>query len=125
METKESKTKPVAIFLVLCCSLLGAVAQILLKFGSNHLVQHGIKRILMNYWLIGGYASYSLSTLLFIIALKNGELSVLYPIIATTYVWVTFFSPIFFSTDSTNLLKLVGVTSIVVGVISIGVGSKK
>lgn len=120
-----SKTKQSSISLVLCCTFLGASAQILLKKGSIYLVQNGIGSILTNYWLLGGYACYALSLLLLIIALKNGELSVIYPIIATTYVWVTFLSPMFFSTDSINWFKIVGVLCIVVGVTSIGFGANK
>jgi len=32
---------------------------------------------------------YGLSAVLFVIALKHGNLSVLYPVIATSYIWVT------------------------------------
>lgn len=115
-----SRTEPLSIFFVLCCTFLGATAQILFKMGSNYLQQSGIIGILSNYWLIGGYACYAVSTLLLIIALKKGELSVLYPIIATTYVWVTFLSPMFFHTDSINILKLGGVFCIVAGVTTLG-----
>ncbi len=76
-----------AVFFVLCCTFLGASAQILLKTGSNYLVQNGMGSILTNYCMFGGYACYALSTLLLVIALKKGELAVLYPILATTYVW--------------------------------------
>jgi multidrug transporter EmrE-like cation transporter len=93
--------------------------------GSNELVQNGIEKVLTDYWLIGGYGCYAVSALLFIIALKHGELSVLYPIIASTYVWVTFLSPMFFPTDSINWLKIAGVLCIVGGVTTIGIGANK
>ena len=122
---RQKKTEPIAIFIVLFCTILGAIAQILLKMGSNYLVQSGFSNILHNYWLLCGYTCYALSALLLIIALKKGELSVLYPIIATSYVWVIFLSPLFFSTDSVNSLKIAGVLSIIAGVSIIGLGANK
>ena len=49
--------------------------------------------------------------------------SVLYPIIALTYVWVTILSPMFFN-DVINAYKVIGVGLIVVGVSFIGLGSR-
>jgi uncharacterized membrane protein len=55
--------------------------------------------------------------------LRHGQLSVLYPIIALTYVWVTILSPMFF-VDHLNTFKVSGVTLIVLGVTFIGLGSR-
>ena len=120
-----SKTKSVAIILVICCSILGATAQILFKMGSNYLTQNGIESILFNYWLMGGYVCYGISTLLLIIALKYGELSVLYHIISITYIWVAILSPIFFPSDYLNIQKFIGLLFIIAGVSFIGIGGKK
>jgi drug/metabolite transporter (DMT)-like permease len=57
------------------------------------------------------------------VALRNGQLSVLYPIIALTYVWVTIISPMFFG-DTVNIYKIAGVFFIVFGVSFIGAGSR-
>ena len=57
-------------------------------------------------------------------ALRQGHLSVLYPIIALTYVWVTILSPMFFA-DRLNPFKVAGVTLIVFGVSLIGMGSRE
>ena len=119
------RTKISSIVLVLCCTVLGSAAQILQKMGSQYLSLYGYASLLSNYWLLGGYVCLAGSTLLLIIALKNGDLSVLYPIIATTYIWVILLSPVFFSTDSVNGLKLCGVACIVIGVTTIGYGATK
>ena len=42
--------------------------------------------------LLSGLVLYGLSTVLLVLALKDGELSLLYPVIALTYVWVTVLS---------------------------------
>ena len=57
------------------------------------------------------------------LALRDGQLSVLYPIIALTYVWVTILSPMFFN-DVINAYKVIGVGLIVVGVSFIGLGRR-
>lgn len=45
-----------------------------------------------NYKILGGGVLYGIAAVLFIIALKHGNLSVLYPIIATSYIWVAVLS---------------------------------
>ena len=78
-----------SIGLVFCCTLLGAAAQILMKIGANNLVHPGLTGMITNLPLMTGYCLYGLSTLLLVLALRDGELSLLYPVIALTYVWVT------------------------------------
>src|SRR3712207_7394559 len=39
-----------------------------------------------------GYSLYAVSTMLLVLALRKGQLSLLYPIISLTYVWVTLLS---------------------------------
>ena len=58
-----------------------------------------------------------------VLALRGGQLSVLYPIIALTYVWVTILSPMFFK-DDINASKIIGLALIIAGVSFIGAGSR-
>jgi drug/metabolite transporter (DMT)-like permease len=60
-------------------------------------------------------------TLAMVLALRDGELSVLYPIIALTYVWVTLAS-YWLLHDTPNLFKNLGIAMIVVGVAVMGRG---
>ncbi len=108
--------------LVFCCTILGAAAQILMKSGANHMTP-GIMGILTNVKLFCGYALYGMSTVLLVLALKDGELSLLYPVIALTYVWVTGLSFLIFH-DTVNPLKLAGIIIIVIGVAVLGKGGK-
>jgi multidrug transporter EmrE-like cation transporter len=110
--------------LVFLCTLSGAAAQILMKYGANHLTGAGLTGILANLPLMAGYALYGVNTVLLVLALRQGHLSVLYPIIALTYVWVTILSPMFF-VDRLNPFKVTGVALIVVGVSLIGAGSRQ
>lgn len=107
----------VAIILAICSSLLAATGQILLKFGSINL-KKGILDILKNYFLLGGIFVYGLSSLVFIIALKGGELSVLYSLAALNYVWVSLMA-IRFLKEKMNWYKWGGIALIIIGVMLI------
>lgn len=80
--------------------------------------------LLTNLPLLLGFILYGVNTVLLVAALRQGHLSVLYPIIALTYVWVTILSPVFF-VDHLNPFKIAGVTLIVLGVSLIGAGSRE
>jgi multidrug transporter EmrE-like cation transporter len=70
---------------------------------------------LRNWPLLGGYFLYGISTVLLVLALRKGELSILYPIISLTYVWVLALSALVFK-EQLNFWKIGGVLAIVAGV---------
>ncbi len=124
-KTSSQKTAARSIALVILCTVIGAAAQILMRWGADHISgETGLIGLLTNWPLIAGYACLGLNTLLLIVALRDGQLSVLYPIIALTYVWVTVLSPMLFP-DTINIYKVVGVGFIVGGVSLIGIGSRQ
>ncbi len=112
------------VLLVVFCTFLGAAAQILMKTGANRLVHAGLIGMITNLPLMAGYVCYGIFTVLLVLALRDGELSLLYPIIALNYVWVTALSFFIFH-DRINPFKLIGVCLIVVGVGVLGQGSRK
>lgn len=119
---KPARRQPVG--LVFCCTILGAAAQILMKTGANRMSGPGLLGMATNLPLMAGYCLYGLSTLLLVLALKDGELSLLYPVIALTYVWVTVLSFLIFH-DSINPWKLAGIVLIVSGVAVLGKGGRR
>jgi multidrug transporter EmrE-like cation transporter len=118
---QPSRRQPIG--LVFCCTLLGAGAQILMKTGANRMTHAGLLGMLTNLPLMAGYCLYGISTLLLVLALRDGELSMLYPVIALTYVWVTVLAFVVFH-DSINPWKLLGIVLIVTGVAVLGKGGK-
>jgi uncharacterized membrane protein len=110
-----------AILLVISATLVGAFGPILLKKASEKKLS-SIRALSTNYHLFGGVALHGLGTLLFIPALKGGDLSVLYPFVALTYVWVSLLSVKFLG-EKMNMLKWLGIAMIIIGVSFIGVGS--
>lgn len=118
------KTKWWAIVLLIICTIFTSIGQILFKFGAEQL-SFNIEGIFFNIPLILGLISYGIGLIFLIIAFRGGDLSVLYPIIATSYVWVCIASPFFFQMDFMTLSKWIGVLVILVGVSLIGWGARK
>jgi len=116
------KTHPLAIAAVAFATLLTATGQFLFKLGSANIVPGW--DLLYNWPLIGGFAIYAVSAAILIVALKYGELSVLYPIIALSFVWVNIISFELLG-ESMNTFKWAGVSIIIIGVSCIGYGSKE
>ena len=116
------------MLIVVFCTFIGAAAQVCIKFGANHLAHPGfigaIVGILTNPMLFSGYALYGLFTVCLIFALREAELSILYPIIALTYVWVAILSVIIFH-EAMNGMKMAGIVTIVGGVGILGRGTKR
>ncbi len=108
-----------AVVIVAC--IIGAYAALLLKKASAN-ISFSFK-FLFSKELVTSVGLYGFSTLMFIPALKFGELSVLYPLVATTYIWTSLFA-IKFLGEKMNFLKWLGVLVILIGVSFIGVGGR-
>ncbi len=91
----------------------------LMKIGLSQMTHPGLQGYLTSLPLLGGYCLYGMNTVLMVFALRDGELSILYPIIALTYVWVTILSVIFFH-ESLNIFKVSGIAVVVAGVAVLG-----
>ncbi len=114
-------TKTGAIIAVLLCTLLTASAQIFYKFGIQKL-SLAFPEVLLNYYIWIGLALYAVGAGILIIALRHGELSVLYPLIASGYIWVNLLSAYLFA-EALNVWKVAGIGVIIVGMLCIGLGS--
>jgi multidrug transporter EmrE-like cation transporter len=128
LTTSTEAQKRRSILLVGCGTLLSAAAQILIKSGSAALpphasfVQTAVGMITIPKLFLG-YALYGFYTVVLTLALRHGELSVLYPVIALTFVWVTIASAVVFHEDM-NAAKLAGIAIIMAGVAVLGRGDK-
>ena len=111
-----------SIGLVILATLIGAFGPILLKKASAKSLSR-ISSLMTNYNLFGGVGLYAIGTILFIPALKGGDLSVLYPFVALTYIWVSLLSVKFLG-EKMNKFKWAGIALIIIGVTFIGIGSK-
>ncbi len=116
-----------SFLLVVMCTVVGAAAQILIKSGAATVHAHGAIPTLIamasSPLLVAGYSLYGLSAAMMVLALRHGELSVLYPIIALTYVWVSVLSVLVFH-ETLGAMRIAGIAVIVAGVAVLGRGSK-
>lgn len=109
-----------AILLVWFGTLIGAMGPILLKKGADKFSLSPIK-LLKNHNLIIGLILYGISLIIFVIALRGGEVSVLYPLVSVGYIWVCLLS-IKILKEKMNLYKWLGILFIILGVSMIGLG---
>jgi len=112
------KTKLWAIALIILTTAFTSAAQVFLKIGSPRLPE-----IFTNLPLLAGAVLYVLGAGFMIIAFKGGEVTVLYPIFATSYVWVSLLSVRIFG-ETISTFKWLGIFTIIMGVTFIAFGSK-
>ena len=111
-------TKLWAIILVIFMTALTSAAQLLYKAGIASFPQY------IDWRIIAGIFIYAIGAVILLFAFKGGEVSVLYPIIATSFVWVAIFSWVLFG-ESVHLLKICGIFLIIVGITILGFSSQR
>jgi drug/metabolite transporter (DMT)-like permease len=116
-----NQTPMSSIVLVLVASFIGSFGAVFLKLGAAHL-SRGI-RGLFNWQLITGIGLFLGSSVPFIMALKHGELSVLYPMVSLSYVWAMLWSRMLFGEPITKQ-KVGALVLILGGILCIGVGGR-
>lgn len=117
------KTTKKAIFLIILSSICAGIGQLMWKSASSSLTSSIFS--FLNIYLIGGIFLYGLATVIMVLSFREGELSVLHPFLATSYVWVTLISPFIISSETLSTFKILGVILIFFGVSFIAYGGKK
>ncbi len=114
-----------SVVLVVIADLIGSFASILLKIGSGS-VTRDWRNIMADYrrtlMLFGGLALFGISAIIFTIALRGGELSVLYPFVSIGYIFIVLLSKMILK-ERINVWKAGGIGFIILGVVLIGFGS--
>ena len=108
-----------SILLVIISAFLGAMATGTIKRGVN---KYSFKTLMKSKYLWLGALFYAISVVFYVVALRKEELSVLYPIVSTTYIWTTIFS-VKYLDEKLNKWKIIGLFGIIIGIILIGLGS--
>lgn len=105
-------------------TLLSAAAQYLIKTGANRIGAHPhLMELITNVPLLSGLVLYGLGAVMMVLALRHGELSVLYPMISLSYVWVAIIAVIVFH-EQMNPARIAGIIVIMAGVGVLGRGSQ-
>lgn len=127
-----------ALWMVVAFTLLASIAQVLIKTGANALnrippgtmanltfgsMQFPVSAVILagitSIPLIAGLCLYGIGAVMMVLALQHGELSVLYPVISLSYVWVAILSVLIFH-EHMNVFRLSGIAVIIVGVAILG-----
>ncbi|MBW3014181.1 hypothetical protein KY335_02965 [Candidatus Woesearchaeota archaeon] len=135
------KTKLWAILIMILCTLFTAIGQVFQKSGANgdfrllldtvlsQGILDSIGQIFTNpvffpiIFVFIGFALFGIGWILMIISFKGGELSVLYPIYAVNYIWVSILAVQVFG-EIFNIWKILGIFAIVLGIALIGIGGR-
>lgn len=112
------RTRPWAIIVILLCTIFTSVAQLFYKLASQRLPE-----IATNWPLFAGAICYILAAGLMMLAFKGGEVTVLYPLIATSYIWVTLIAAFVFG-ESIGVFKIAGLVLIFIGITGIALASR-
>lgn len=116
------KTPLSSILLVFGASFVGSIGAVFLKAGAERL-HFEVRSLLTNWRLLAGIAIFVLSSLLYLKGIRNGELTVLYPMVSLGYVWTLFWSRLFFKEPLTGG-KFAGLGFIVLGIVFLALGNR-
>jgi drug/metabolite transporter (DMT)-like permease len=116
------KTPLASIALVVIGTVVGSVGAVFLKIGAGHLSRN-LKSLLTNWRLALGIGLYLLSSVFYIMGVRNGELSVLYPMVSLASVWTLLWSK-FLLEELITRPKVVAVGMILAGCVLLGLGSR-
>ena len=103
--------------LMVICSVFTAFGQLFFKRGAMLLPE-----IVTNWQILAGFVCLGTGMIFFVLALRGGELNVLYPVLATSYIWTNLLA-VYFLSEHVGISKWAGVASIVIGISYIGWGS--
>jgi multidrug transporter EmrE-like cation transporter len=116
------KTPVSSMLLVFVASFIGSFGAVFLKSGAGRL-HRDLKSLVRNWRLAIGVAFFLLSSFFFILGVRNGELSVLYPMVSLGYIWTLLWSRLFFGEPFTRN-KFLGIGLILLGIIVLNLGNR-
>ena len=117
MNMNKLQNKSRAVTIVIFSTIIGAFGQVLWKIASDSF-SFSLQGILFNIPLISGFVAHGMQLLLLAIALRDADLTVLYPVISLGVIWVFFLSLLFFH-ETIILENWIGVFAIIAGVVFI------
>ena len=116
------KTPVSSMLLVLVASVIGSLGAVGLKYGAGRLRLHW-RSVLFNHHLAIGIALFLLSSYFFVLGVREGELTILYPMVSLGYVWTLVWSRLFFAEPFTRN-KFIGLGMILSGIVFLNLGNR-
>jgi drug/metabolite transporter (DMT)-like permease len=109
-----------SVLLMVASSLVGSFGAVFLKMGSARVSRNPLS--FANPRLVLGVALYLLSSVFYVLGIRGGELTILYPIVSLSYIWTAIWARFFFREAITGR-KVVALGLILNGVILVGAGA--
>jgi drug/metabolite transporter (DMT)-like permease len=109
-----------SIVLVLVGSFIGSIGMVFLKKASKDLHKGFLHIISLNAAL--GVALFMISSVFYLAGIRNGQISVLFPMVSLSYVWALFWARLVFKEPLTKQ-KFAGLGLVLIGVFFLGLGS--
>ena len=109
-----------SMLLVFIASVIGSFGMAFLKMGSAHLTRSIWS--FLNHKLLLGIGLFLGSSVFYAWGIKDGQLSVLYPMVSLGYVWGLLWAKLFFN-EALTKQKFMGLGLILLGVCFVGIGS--
>jgi multidrug transporter EmrE-like cation transporter len=108
---------------VILASFFGSFGAVFLKIGAGRL-QRNLVSFITNWRLVLGVAFYLFSSVLFVLGVRKGELSVLYPMVSLGSVWTLFWSRLFLG-EALTRVKFLALGLILIGITVLGLGARQ
>lgn len=110
------------LLLIVLTVCLNTAGQFMMKAGINRIgtidlsrFLHYLPRIVVSPFVMGGFASYAVSAVLWIVILSRAELSWAFPMVSLSYVITAILSPVLLG-ESFSVQRFIGILVICAGV---------
>ncbi len=110
-----------SIFLMVGASLFGSFGAVFLKMGAAGTSRNIVS--FLNPKLAVGVALYLGSSVLYVLGIRGGPLSILYPIVSLSYIWTMIWARILFK-EAFTARKVAALALILAGVIMVGIAAQ-
>ena len=111
-----------SVLWMVAASFVGSFGAVFLKIGAGR-IQKNLAALMSNWRLAMGVVFYLLSSVFYVRGVRQGELSVLYPMVSLGSVWTLAWSRLFLNEPLTRT-KFIAVGMIVTGMVLLWVGSR-
>lgn len=111
-----------SILLVFTAAFVGSFGAVFLKSGAGRL-HRDPRTLILNWRLAAGVGLFLFSSIFYLMGIRKGELSILYPMVSLGYVFTLFWSRLFFGEPFTRN-KFLGLGLILLGILLLGIGKQ-
>jgi len=109
------------IFLTLFASMIASLSQVMFKKAiTPNISLRGIIRLVTNKMVLIGGIGYIASLVIYLYALYNAPLSIVYPVFASVFIFIVVFSKLMLK-EQINNLRYMGIAVIFIGIVIISV----